>query len=325
MNDEQLYVDEDGNIVDPAGLAAGEYEVVDDDANTASDHPAAQPMTEVPTSTGPTPKAPKVLLVVGAAVVVLIGGGIVCGAHSIGNQNTTSDIRDAASNKKSELESSYRNESESVRASVADERADLAPISACGGYTGDGLAAAQWQGDQRPSMKLQVTSITDLPSGFKSHAGDLLSGGAASAAPISTWADPSQGAGADGGSGPRVVILQLTANQIGVYTGSGGAVEDGGAWWKATATADPVRITGEGPGTGTDQPMRGACRTTFDPGDYLVTGDGSTGDRTHLSAVIASGESKSTTAWALIGSRLAQLTLERDGDASSSPAPTPDK
>lgn len=323
MSDEELYVDEHGNIVDPAEVADGEYELVDDDTDVEPESPAAQPMTEVPTSTGRAPKAPKALLAVGAAVVVLIGGGVVYGAHSIGSQNTAGDIKAAASNKKDELESHYRSESASVRASVADERAELTPTSACGGYAGSGLAAAAWTGDQRPSMKLRVTSITDLPEGFKSRAGDLLTGGAVSAAPVTTWADPSQGAGPDGGSGPRLVILQLTTDQIGLYTGSGPATEQGGNWWKATSSTSPVRITGEGPGTGVDKAMRGACRQDFTPGDYLVTGDGLTGDRTRLSAVIASGESKSTTAWAIVGTRLAQLTLERDGNSSSSSsAPT---
>ena len=45
--------------------------------------------------------------------------------------------------------------------------------------------------------------------------------------------------------------------------------------------------------------MRGACRNDLQSGDYLVTGDGATGDRTRLSAVIASGESSSTITWAL--------------------------
>lgn len=323
-DEEELYVDELGNPVDPSELEAGGYEIVDDAA--AAEPPAAPPMTEVPTSaTGPAPKAPKALLAAGAAVLALIGGGVVYGAHSIGSQNTASDIKAGVGHKKSEIESSYRSESASVRASAADERAGIAPITACGGYTGEGLAAAAWTGDQRPSMKLAITSITDLPSGFKDRAGDLLkSGGAASAAPVTTWADASQGAGADGGSGPRLVILQLANSQIGVYTGSGPSTEDGGSWWKATAATDPVRITGEGPGTGTDQPMRGACKTDFAAGDYNVTGTGATGDRTRLSAVIASGENKSTTAWAIVGTRLAQLTLERDNASSSSPAPTPE-
>ena len=326
MSDEEVFIDEDGNVVDPAELAAGEYEVVDDAAGTVSNHPAAQLMTEVPTrSAGPTPKAPKALLAAGAAVVALVLGGVVYGAHAIGSQNTAGDIKARVEHRKSAVESSYRNESASARASVADERASIAPVMACGGYTSQGLASAQWTGDSKPSMRLKVTSITDLPSGFRSHAGDLLSGGAASAAPISTWADPSQGAGADGGSGPRLVLLQLAANQIGLYAGSGPAAEAGGTWWKATAATSPVRITGEGPGTGTDKAMRGACRTDFTSGDYLVTGDGSTGDRTRLAAVIASGEKKSTTAWALIGNRLAQLNLERDEHASSSPAPTPNE
>lgn len=317
MSDEEVYLDEDGNIVDPSELAAGGYEIVDDDV--ALEPPAVPPMTEVPTSTGPAPKA---LLAAGAAVVVLVGGGIVWGAQQLGSQNTAGGIKSAAASKKAEVESSYRSESASVRASAADERAGIMPVTACGGYTGEGLAAAAWSGDSRPSMQLKITSITDLPSGFRSHAGDLLTGGASQAAQVSTWADPSQGAGADGGSGPRLVLLQLTSSRIGVYTGSGGSTEEGGSWWKATAATDPVRITGEGPGTGTDQPMRGACKTDFAAGDYLVAGNGSTGDRTHLSAVIASGESKSTTAWAIVGTKLAQLTLERDGDVGSSPAPT---
>ncbi|OBA43983.1 hypothetical protein [Gordonia sp. 852002-51296_SCH5728562-b] len=324
MSDEEVFIDEDGNVVDPAELAAGEYEVVDDAAGTVSNHPAAQLMTEVPTSTGPTPKAPKALLAVGAAVVALVLGGVVYGAHSIGSQNTAGDIKSAAQGKKNEIESSYRNESSSVRGGAEAERAGIMPVTACGGYTGSGLAAAAWTGDQRPSMRLKITSITDLPSGFRDRAGDLLKDGASQPSPISTWADPSQGAGPDGGTGPRVVLLQLTTDQIGAYTGSGGATEQGGSWWKATASTSPVRIAGEGPGTGTDQPMRGACRTDFQPGDYNVASNGSTGDRTRLAAVIASGESKSTTAWAIVGTKLAQLTLEHDGSASSSPAPTPE-
>lgn len=321
MSDE-VFIDEDGNIVDPAELEAGEYELVDDDTDVEPESLAAQPMTEVPTLTRPAPKA---LLAVGAAAVVLIGGGVVYGAHALGSQNTAADIKAGVESKKSAIESSYRSESASARASVADERADIAPVTACGGYMGAGLAAAAWTGDQRPSMRLKVTSITDLPSGFRDRAGDLLTNGASQAAPVSTWADPSQGAGPDGGSGPRLVLLQLTSSQIGIYTGSGPATEQGGSWWKATSSTSPVRITGEGPGTGTDQPMRGACRQDFTPGDYNVTGNGSTGDRTRLSAVIASGEAKSTTAWALIGTKLAQLTLERDVNSSSSSSPTPDK
>ncbi|UEA60674.1 hypothetical protein LK459_07535 [Gordonia otitidis] len=322
-DEEELYVDEDGNVIDPSELEAGGYEIVDD-ADAASDHPAAPPMTEVPTSTGPTPKAPKALLAVGAAVVALVLGGVVYGAHAIGSQNTAGDIKAAASSKKDELESRYQSESASVRGSAEAERAELAPTASCGEYTGKGLASAQWTGSDRPSMRLKVTSTTDLPSGFTSRAGDLLKGGASQPSPISTWADPSQGAGPDGGTGPRVVLLQLTTDQIGAYTGSGGATEQGGSWWKATASTSPVRIAGEGPGTGTDQPMRGACRTDFQPGDYNVASNGSTGDRTRLAAVIASGESKSTTAWAIVGTKLAQLTLEHDGSASSSPAPTPE-
>ncbi|WP_270484853.1 hypothetical protein [Gordonia jacobaea] len=321
MSDEEsIYLDENGNVIDPAELEAGGYEVVE--YETVPDQPVAQ---TVPAAQTPGPRAPKALLAAGAAAVVLLGGGVVYGASQLGSQNTASDIRAGVASKKEQVESSYRAESASVRGSAEAERPGLLTTTACGEYAGQGLTAAQWTGDQRPSMQLKITSITDLPSGFRSRAGDLLTGASSAAAPVSTWADPSQGAGPDGGSGPRLVLLQLTGSQIGIYTGSGPATEQGGSWWKATSSTSPVRITGEGPGTGTDKAMRGACRTDFAAGDYLVVGDGSTGDRTRLSAVIASGESKSTTAWAIVGTRLAQLTLEHDGNSSSSSSPTPDK
>ncbi|WP_287004241.1 MULTISPECIES: hypothetical protein [Gordonia] len=305
--DAAMYVDEDGNAVDPAELDAGGYQIVDKTDTPVPGSPAAQVER--------ASKVPKALLAVAAVAVLAVGGGAVYALHSIGDQHTAADIKAGAERKKDEVEAG-------VQDRAADERAELMPVTACGGYTGSGLAAAQWTGDERPSMQLAITSVTDLPSGFRSHAGDLLTDGAQPAAPVTTWADPSQGAGTEGGSGPRLVLLQLSTSQIGVYTGSGGSVEDGGSWWKATSSVSPVRITGEGPGTGTDMAMRGACRTSFEAGDYLVTGDGSTGDRTRLSAVIASGESKSATAWAIVGTRLAQLTLERDSNAANSNSTT---
>lgn len=343
------YRDEAGNIIDPSEL--DDYEVVheeqpvryvDENGNPVSavehdDYEVAgadeAPAAPTPTShdTAASDRKPLSGKAVGAGIVaaLVVGAGALWG---VSQWQAPTPISERVAAKKSAVESSYRAESSSVRSSAEVKRAELEPVNACGGYGGGttGAAEAMWGGEVRydtghPEMRLKITSITDLPSEFVARAKALDS--TSSAAAPTTWADAG---GEEADSGPRAAILQLAPSQLGIYVGQGGPTSEGGTWWKAVATTDPLRVTGEGPGTGEDKAMRTGCGRDFQGGEYFVVGDGvpadakKSTDHVRLSAVTAARTG--STVWAIVGtSKLAQLELERDlgvGSSSSSSAPT---
>lgn len=320
VHDEQpvRYVDEHGNPVSAVELHGYEVAGADEAPTTPTAHDIAA-----------SDRKPLSGKAVGAGIVaaLVVGAGALWG---VSQWQAPTPIADRVAAKKSAIESSYRAESSAVRSSAEAKRVQLEPVNACGGYGGGttGAAKAMWGGDVRsdtghPDMRLKITSITDLPSGFVSRAKALDS---TSAAPT-TWAEAGS---EEADSGPRAAILQLAPSELGVYVGQGGPTNEGGSWWKAVATTDPLRVTGEGPGTGEDKAMRTACGRDFQAGEYFVVGDGvptdakKSTDHVRLSAVTAARTG--STVWAIVGtSRLAQMELERDpavGSTSPSPAPT---
>lgn len=247
------YFDEDGNPVDPAEL--GDYEVVDDEAvetpvpAAAAVEPAPQ---AAPEATPPAaPRIPKALFALGAAVVLGIGGVVVYGMHSIGQQNAVEDVQAAISSKSVAVSSAV----ESKKAEVVSAKGEYLVGQKCPVRAVEG---AQWAdaGDPLPEYQLQAVGSTQLPAGFRERVKKKAAG------------EPRE-----------VVLIQLNDAQFGVYVSGATADTQNGrnTWWKALigTSGDEPAVLGDGQGTGRDKDMSGACKS-IPEGDYLVMDDGAT-------------------------------------------------
>ena len=297
---EYEYVDEQGNPVDPASL--DDYEVVDET-------PVATPPAPAP----PQHRIPKALMAIGAVAALTIGGGVVYGLHSVGNQSTVGDVKAGVSSKAASASSAYRSESSAVESSVQQ----AIPIRACQGD----VTKAGPSGD----LEMRILSYIDLPPSMTGRIKPQIDEEAS-----------------------RVQMVQTAPTDLGVYWDERDAPLSKTGWWKVsveTGTGRPV-IAGEAPGTGHDVPYPGACKARFDSGLYRVTGKGiplgakAAGVGTSSSMVnvaalmvdgasgtspVATDDGKPPIVWLVVRDRLLRTQLVRPGDdteSSSSAATT---
>ncbi|EGD57154.1 hypothetical protein [Gordonia neofelifaecis] len=263
------YVDADGNPVDENG----EPITIE---SAATPTPAAQPPAVGDTPAVPkVGKAPKLLIAGAAAVVLLVGGGIAWGLSAVGDQNTVSDVKDAAAAKSSQVRAAASSKKEEVKQSV----------DAC-----SDLAGAAWTGSTEPMLQLKVTDSVTLPSGFAGRlekADEVVILQTAK----TTWglyiAEPAPAKGAPAGD----------------------------PWWKATVdTAKGLHVT-EGPGDGTDENVAGACKQGVAGPYRVVgegipeNARGLKDDQVEVAAVQADGGSE-TGVLAVIGDKVVKADLE---------------
>ncbi|OBA39001.1 hypothetical protein [Gordonia sp. 852002-51296_SCH5728562-b] len=306
------YEDAQGNPLTPeqaeAAIADGRevYEVVDDvfvDPPVPT-VPAAAPAPPAAESTT-SRKAPKALLAMAAVVALAIGGGVAYGMHSLGQRNTTEDVKAAIASKSVAVSSVVESKKAEVSESVEQRVGTRITGMTC---PADELARAQWDGQgEKPGHQLRKLAETALPAGFVSRK-----------------------AKADKGEPREMVMLQLSDSRMGVYISTTSVDSQSGksAWWKVTVgtSGDPA-ILGEGMGDGTDQDMRGACGTV-PGGRYLVVDDDHEDEPTDL-ALLKPTKSDGVV-YAIAGDRLLKLALERvdvtgtgqEGSVSSSAVPS---
>lgn len=235
----EIYELEDGSYVDVNGNP------VDDEGNpvpTATPTPATQSPAVGGDAAPRVGKVSKVVIAGAAAAALLVGGGIAYGLSAVGNQNTASDVKDAASAKSSQ-----------ARAAVSSKKSEVvSDVDAC---TASGLGSAMVSGSGTPAMQLDVLSSAPLPAAFV-------------AAQTNT----------DGVAG-EVGLLQLGKTTWGVYTttpltrAEKKAKTDRPGWWKVDAAVDgdAVKVTGDREWPGGDDAGAGSCEPGT-AGVYAVTG-----------------------------------------------------
>ncbi len=238
----EIYEQADGSFVDADGNPVDENGDLLPGAEQPTPTPAAQPPAVgegVETKIG---KAPKLLIAGAAVAVLLVGGGIAYGLSSVGDQNTVSDVKDAASAKSSQAQAAVS----SKKAEVMDD-ADVC--------TASGLGTAMVNGSNDPAMTLDVLGAAPLPAAFVAAQTN-----------------------ADGATG-QLGLLQLSRSSWGVYTevvltrAEKKARADRPGWWKADVAVDgdKVAVTGDRAWPGGDSGGAGSC----EPGKhgvYAVTG-----------------------------------------------------
>ncbi|GAA4741799.1 hypothetical protein [Gordonia alkaliphila] len=229
------FVDIDGNPVDENG---DPLHTVDDPAPA----PAAQPPADGGGAEQKVGKAPKLLIAGAAVAALLVGGGLAYGLSAVGDQNTVSDVKDAASAKSSQ-----------ARAAVSSKKSEVvSDVDAC---TASGLGSAMVSGSGTPAMQLDVLSSAPLPAAFVEAQTN-----------------------ADGVTG-QLGLLQLSKNTWGAYAevlltrAEKKARVDKAGWWKADVTVDgdKVAVTGDQAWPGGDDAGAGSCQPGA-AGVYAVTG-----------------------------------------------------
>lgn len=168
---EERYFDEHGNELTPEEVAAlGDYEIVEEvEASPAAQQPAAE--TPAPVVAAPAEQRGRVskVLIGGVAVLVLaVGGGVAYAMHSLGQQNTAADAKEAVVSKSSEVRASVEAKSSEVRASVAPSDEPDEPARTGVRVTGAKCldpGPAVWDGQgEMPDHRLRQESAAKLPS-----------------------------------------------------------------------------------------------------------------------------------------------------------------
>jgi hypothetical protein len=255
MSDNDVeYVDEDGNPVDPSELG-DDYEIVEEvesdeeviqiPADTAAAPAPAAPQP-APAPAAPAHGIPKALIAAVVAVVVLVGGGLVWGMSSLGEQNTTDDVKAGAAAKSSEV----REQVES-KAGEADPRADW---TACDHiHTATASAAGDDKYDSH--MRLRLLSTAPMPRQVVDVVDreDLAATG--------------------------LTILQLSKTEFGVYAPAPANKQANGRtemerWAKAAVTVngDTLAVADGGETDGSDEDAAPTC-TMLDDRPMYIEGD----------------------------------------------------
>lgn len=294
MSDEyeeiEIYEDEHGNLTDAAGNP------VDEDGNRVAEV-GPEPVPSTPAAQQPAARKGKAkFLVVGAAaLVLLVGGGIAYGLHTVGQQNTAEDVKEAVAAKSSEVREAVSAKSSEVRASVAPEPKEPARngVRVTGAACLD-PAAAQWDGEgDPPDHRLRQEGSARLPSSVSARVKKRDS------------RNPSE-----------IAITQPEKARLFVY-----ASDPAGIYTRATvsiAAGLPVVLgSGNVVEVGTDD--RDACPTNARPTAYAVV-DGKKEKAVEIVAAKAVGD---TLYGVTGGGDIAELTLEKIEPESE--APTPDE
>lgn len=147
-NSEYEYIDEKGNPVDLSDLG-DDYEVVEE-----VDTPATPASATAAAAGSPTPGIPKALIAAVVVIAVVIGGGLVWGLSSLGDQNTANDVKAGVASVSSK-----------ARAKVSASSSLMAPPRA--ELTGcDDASAAEVKGSKDPSVQLTVIDSAPLPAAY---------------------------------------------------------------------------------------------------------------------------------------------------------------
>lgn len=250
MSDNDVeYVDEDGNPVDPSELG-DDYEIVEEvesdeeviqiPADTAAAPAPAAPQP-APAPAAPAHGIPKALIAAVVAVVVLVGGGLVWGMSSLGEQNTTDDVKAGAAAKSSEV----REQVES-KAGEADPRADW---TACDHIH---TATAGKSDDEDKSMQLHLLATAPMPQPVVDAANKGVS------------------------DDPQLTLLQLSKTEFGVYAAAPANRQANGRtalekWIKASVTVngDTITVADGGETDGSDEDAAPECQTIAKRGVYI--------------------------------------------------------
>ncbi|GAA2375881.1 hypothetical protein [Gordonia cholesterolivorans] len=223
----EIYEQPDGSFTDADGNP------VDEDGEPITIESAA-----TPPAVGDTPavpkvgKAPKLLIAGAAAAVLLVGGGIAYGLSAVGDQNTVSDVKDAAASKSSQ-----------ARAAVSSKKEEVTAVDAC-----SDLAGAMWTRSTEPLMQLKVTDSVTLPSGFAGRlekADEVVILQTAK----TTWglyiAEPAPAKDAAAGD-PWWKATVDTAKGLHVTEGPGDGTDENVAGACKQGVAGPYRVVGKG-------------------------------------------------------------------------------
>lgn len=264
MSDEHeqiVYEDENGNPIDPSAL--GDDVVIEEVVEEVVEVPAAAPSLpstpqpaadpvaapeQVPGEQSRTPKIPKALLAGAVSAVLLVGGGVAWGLHGIGNQHTAEQVKEHVADKTDAVKQTATAKRDEVTHPVVDVCNDLSKAQL------DKTVSIPAE-----SMRLRILRSAPLPS----QAATALKTDAAS-----------------------VQILQLGADNWGVYLPQPQRVEQGPVddfspktpakklWWKVPVDTsnDGLKVGAAASWPGGDADAAGAC-PAGDPGAYAVAGD----------------------------------------------------
>ena len=227
-NSEYEYIDEKGNPVDLSDLG-DDYEVVEE-----VDTPATPASATAAAAGSPTPGIPKALIAAVVVIAVVIGGGLVWGLSSLGDQNTANDVKAGVASVSSK-----------ARAKVSASSSLMAPPRA--ELTGcDDASAAEVKGSRDPSVQLTVIDSAPLPQAYATTREQTPTG--------------------------VMELLQLDAATFGVYA-AGDVGGSKWTKVTATIRGDELALDGGQQTTGGDRDMlpAGACDRLVDT-EFRVSG-----------------------------------------------------